>query len=239
MTVYDNNADKMSWMISAFNKASGNYGLLNYGWYFRSMDVDDWIVTPKIKGGAEVLKYFVKHDYVERYDVYVVKAPASGKAPTIDEIKATGEIVYKFDGTEKTKGTFVEREVDIKEHSKDDFFVVFHHRTTKDDDALLLALDDIQIGYKDNVSSDKKVAAKPSDEASVDLKQVVREGTKILKSGDFEDPYKAEAREQVPVEFGATNLPPLPRAKTPRRNSWAKPAPHRSHPENQIGRAHV
>ena len=218
MTVYDNNADKMSWMISAFNKASGNYGLLNYGWYFRSMDVDDWIVTPKIKGGAEVLKYFVKHDYVERYDVYVVKAPASGKAPTIDEIKATGEIVYKFDGTEKTKGTFVEREVDIKEHSKDDFFVVFHHRTTKDDDALLLALDDIQIGYKDNVSSDKTVAAKPSDEASVDLKQVVREGTKILKSGDFEDPYKAEAREQVPVEFGATDLPKLEKYEIVRNN---------------------
>ncbi|WP_120488231.1 T9SS-dependent choice-of-anchor J family protein [Bergeyella cardium] len=210
ITVIDANRDGNSWEITTKYPNSGQKGVANFSsGKTGDITVDDWLITPKIKSGAEVLKYYEKHFFKERYDVYVVPAPTSGNAPTIDEIKNTGSIVYKFDAG-YTSGDFKQNTVDIKQHTAQDFFVAFHHRTQKEDKGFYFALDDIQVGYRDRVSADKTPLANKKQSASVpisDLKNNANEDILILDTKP--DELLTVNSQGLPTEMGVLNLPTL------------------------------
>ncbi|WP_018676532.1 S8 family serine peptidase [Riemerella columbina] len=206
VTILDTNDDKKTWTITKSYANSGSYGVMNYSWYFTSYDSDDYLVTSKLRGGAEVLKYFVKYPYDERYDVYVVEAPASGNVPTVDEIKA-GQKVYALEASDR-KVKFTEMKLNIKEYAKKDFFIAFHHRTKKTDNSFYLALDDIEVGY-DNSAAGKSatsVGLKVTSNEVNDFKADYINAEKLVSSHDLEKPSVTTNNK---VTFGATNLPYL------------------------------
>ncbi|MDO4763246.1 MAG: S8 family serine peptidase [Flavobacteriaceae bacterium] len=164
MTSYDANNDGSVWEIGDVSKYKGEFGAISYSWLNDSFTADDWLVTPKLKKGAELLKYAVKHQFKERYDVYVVEAPESGKVPTVEEIKK-GHKVYSFEGDVLDSNFFV-REINIKNITSKDFFVAFHHRTQKEDEGFLLGIDDISVGYVNTPTQNSDTSEKTNNKTS-------------------------------------------------------------------------
>ncbi|MDY3363077.1 S8 family serine peptidase [Riemerella anatipestifer] len=214
MTVIDGNTDNQTWTISSATlfKNSGEYGVRSYSWFSGAIDADDYLVTPKLRKGAEVLKYAVKFPWPERYDVYVVEAPASGQAPTVEEIKA-GHKVHTFDATGK-EAVFATKEFNIKQYTDKDFFVAFHHRTQKADDAFYIALDDVEVGY-DNSPAAKSGASTSAERtllasSELDYKKVLLAGQKLVSDNMLrEDASKINNVSNPKMTFGITTLPYL------------------------------
>ncbi len=205
LTTYDGNGDGATWTQTT----SGYRGLgaLSYSWFFGAFDVDDWLVTPKLRAGAEELKYMIKHTYPERYDVYVVEAPDSGSVPTVEQLLA-GKKVLEFDATGK-QSTYAERKLNIKEHTGKDFFVAFHHRTRKADDGFRLELDEVEVGYNNAAATTGKVIEVKGDVASnvEDYKALVKGGERVVTSEDLVKPNDKPS--QVVGTFGLVNIPYL------------------------------
>lgn len=210
ITAVDANNDGINWFISEVTKNSGKYGAISYSWFYGGFDVDDFLISSKIRGGAEVLKYFYKFPYAERYDVYVVEAPASGDVPTVDEIKA-GHKVYSFEATGAQK-TFAENTINIKDVAQNDFYIAFNHKTTAADDGLYLAIDDIEVGY-DNSAAGRTGAKKDEvltteQSQGVDFKTEFKKAERLVSNEGLE---KASSRSVANPKktFGALNLPHL------------------------------
>ncbi|MEJ8582060.1 S8 family serine peptidase [Riemerella anatipestifer] len=214
MTIIDGNSDNKIWTASSFFKNNGEYGVRSYSWYVAggAVDVDDYLVTPKLRKGAEVLKYAIKHPWAERYDIYIVEAPASGQAPTVEEIKA-GHKIHTSEATEKIPA-FVTKEFNIKQYADKDFFVVFHHRTVKADNAFYVALDDVEVGY-DNSPAAKSGASTSAERtllasSELDYKKVLLAGQKLVSDNMLrEDANKTNNVSNSKITFGITTLPHL------------------------------
>ncbi|MBT0571966.1 S8 family serine peptidase [Riemerella anatipestifer] len=209
MTVIGQNSI-LDWYLTGVYKKSGEYGVRSYSWYVKSFDADNILITPKLRKGAEVLSFNVWHKYNERYDVYVVEAPASGNAPTAEEVKA-GHKVYTFEAT-GTNPTFKLESVNIKNYTNKDFFVAFHHRTKKDDNGFILALDDIEVGYDNSV--DGKVGATVgtqtlSKEALPDFKADFLKGDKLVTREMLLPETSLNSGIGSKVSFGISTVPHL------------------------------
>ncbi|MDO4224284.1 MAG: S8 family serine peptidase [Bergeyella zoohelcum] len=205
ITVINGNNDRYTWKITTQHKNSGSYGILSQSWNGKNFDVDDYLVTDKLRKDAEVLNYKVKHAFKERYDVYIVPAPESGVAPTKEEILA-GHKIYSFDGSVTGENYFINRNLNIKDYTSKDFFIAFHHRTKKEDNSYLLALDDIIVGY-DNTAS---IAAPQNENTTIatvndDDKTRLQKGELIA----FIDDDTKTSESNVKVEFATAVLPHL------------------------------
>ncbi|MBT0565145.1 T9SS type A sorting domain-containing protein, partial [Riemerella anatipestifer] len=139
-----------------------------------------------------------------------VEAPASGNAPTAEEVKA-GHKVYTFEAT-GTNPTFKLESVNIKNYTNKDFFVAFHHRTKKDDNGFILALDDIEVGYDNSV--DGKVGATVgtqtlSKEALPDFKADFLKGDKLVTREMLLPETSLNSGIGSKVSFGISTVPHL------------------------------
>ncbi|MDD1524142.1 S8 family serine peptidase [Riemerella anatipestifer] len=211
MTVIgDQGSSILDWNLTGVYKKSGEYGVRSYAWFMNPFDANSILITPKLRKGAEVLNFNVWHRYKERYDVYVVEAPASGNAPTAEEVKA-GHKVYTFEAT-GTNPTFKLESVNIKNYTNKDFFVAFHHRTKKDDNGFILALDDIEVGYDNSV--DGKVGATVgtqtlSKEALPDFKADFLKGDKLVTREMLLPETSLNSGIGSKVSFGISTVPHL------------------------------
>lgn len=158
----DEDGDNRNWGVTTYtpNVKSGKRGVISYSWNSetRAIDVNNWLVTTLIPKGAEQLSFWVKHDYKELYDVYVVrKENVAGNLPTLQEIKA-GTQVYDYT-TETAKKTFTNEVVDLKPFANSDIYIAFQHKSRKAQDGFTLALDDIEVGYNTTNSAAAKSQA--------------------------------------------------------------------------------
>ncbi|MCB4234127.1 choice-of-anchor J domain-containing protein [Kaistella anthropi] len=111
------------------------------------IDADNWMITDKLKKGSEILKFSAYAPFPEDVEVYVVPAPASGSAPTLDEVKAGHKVLdQRFENE-----NFEDVTVNIKSKTSSDFFLAFYHKTKKEADAWYLAVDDITLGYDNSL----------------------------------------------------------------------------------------
>lgn len=207
MTIIDANSDSFTWGISRGARNSGQYSLESKSWTRRTggLNCDDWILTPKLRSGAEILKYAAKHEFKERYDIYVVTAPDSGKVPTLEQIKA-GQKVYTFEAEEQSN-QFVSREVNIKDYTGKDFYIAFHHRTTKEDDAVALYIDDVILGYNNEIPV-KKSAVKENQDVSPKVKNeknISENGNKIIV--EEEKNSFGKAQNSIIEQYGIAQTP--------------------------------
>ncbi len=206
LTRIDGNGDGVSWSQTA--SGYKGKGLVSFSWFIQPFDVDDWLITPKLRSGAEVMKFMVRHRYPERYDVYLVEAPDSGEVPTVEQIKQ-GNKIHTFEATGALKD-YVAREFDIKDFTGKDFFVAFHHRTRKADDGLRIDIDELEVGYDNAISSASKSGNKEIQMQSVDFvdyKKIVKEGEKVLTNEEFSKPESFVAG--VKQTFGFVSVPRL------------------------------
>ncbi|MDO5616392.1 MAG: S8 family serine peptidase, partial [Cruoricaptor ignavus] len=149
MTVINESANATSWIMSS-QDASGNYYTMSLSWPLVTRNnTQNWLVTPKLRAGAEVLEYKIANPNPERYDIFVVEAPENGANLTTDMIRA-GHKILTEEGQE-TLNTFTPKSIDIREYTEKDFYVAFLHRTLLADNGYLLALDDIKVGYDNSI----------------------------------------------------------------------------------------
>lgn len=208
MKIIDANNDRNRWATSPNIGVSGTRGIFSRSWSIaaKAFSADDYLVLPKLRKGAEVLKYDVEHRQKERYDVYIVEAPASGLAPTVDEIKQ-GHKVYSFDASEWNR-RFVNREISIKDYTLKDFFVVFHHRTKKEDDGYNLVLDNISVGYDNTKKSGSKIANGDESNNELSVKELIAEGKVLVEEKDDVEKHILPQND-INVEFGVLDTPEL------------------------------
>ncbi|MEC5394295.1 T9SS-dependent choice-of-anchor J family protein [Bergeyella sp. RCAD1439] len=207
ITTVDHNSDGYRWLLTGYEKNSGQYAMMSYSYPYgtRGVDVDDWLITPRLRKGAEVLKFAYKNDYPERFDVYVVEAPADGSVPTVEQIRM-GAKVY----TNELKGAqprFATVSNNVKELVADkDFFVAFHHRTTKADMGFALYLDDIELGYENKES--KKTTSLVNEEVK-DSSEVLLKSAERLAHAVSDVEKSMTTAEPSPINFGITSYPRL------------------------------
>ncbi|MDO4225831.1 MAG: choice-of-anchor J domain-containing protein, partial [Bergeyella zoohelcum] len=137
--VFNDSTNDRAWEVDNFlganygaNKSS--YNAISFSWMDTPLTANHWLLSPKMNKGLELLQYSAYFPNPEKYDVYIVKAPTDGIKPTLEHIKA-GKIVYSSDPSEKVT-TFVNREIDISQHTQEDFYIAFHHKTTDQDNGL-------------------------------------------------------------------------------------------------------
>ena len=147
-TFQDEDGNTANWIMSKSASKTGTYGAASYSFSLTlgAYNVDNWMITGKIRSDVEQLKFWTKNEYKEQYEIWVVPAPASGNAPTLTEIKA-GKKVYDYAGIRGK--TMEEVVVDLEPANiTTDVFIAFHHKTRAKDDGYFLAIDDIEVGYK-------------------------------------------------------------------------------------------
>lgn len=153
---------------------------------FGNIDVDDWLVSSKLSAGAEVLKFLVKNLRPERYDIYIVpeSADANNEFPTLEEVKA-GHKVESYDPSPRTAGSNFEQKVlDISQYTQNgNFHIAFHHRTQKDDRGNMLILDNIEVGYVNELNQTQPddtpvVNSRPEEE--ITIAEAMQKGDKII-----------------------------------------------------------
>ncbi len=209
ITQIDEDNDTKKWIITSSYKNTGKYSALSYSWASNigAYNVNNWLITNKINKGAEKLKFWVKHDYKEQYDVYLVTAPASGKVPTLDEIKA-GSKVYDYTAATVNK-VFKEITVDISQKTASDFYLAFHHKSTVEDDGFLLAIDDISVGYDNsNVKENSIVSKDVISEQTTTILDGYKE--KALAGKVLLEELQSETKDGALIkEYGTTTFPLL------------------------------
>lgn len=210
MKIINANRDNQGWGWNATVGAGKTGATFSKSWTLgKAFTADDYLLTPKLKKGAEVLKFDVQHQYPERYDVYLIPAPDSGTFPTVDEIKA-GHKIYTFEGTEKSVN-FFKREIDITDFaSGKDFYIAFHHRTLQADNGFHLALDNIFVGYKNANVSGKMVEGNQKNTAVEDknYKDIFNEGKVLVASNDETKNESVMTSDHI-IEAGLINSPEL------------------------------
>lgn len=161
----DEDGDDKKWVLTTYSPYvhSGTKSILSYSWTSatNAIDVDNWFVTSKITQGAAQLSFWVKHNYNEKYDVYLVKkSDIAGTTPTLAEIKA-GAKVYDFTAPD-LREDFVNITADISAYQTSDMFLAFHHKSRVADDGFTLAIDDIEVGYDNRITNSQPDVLKPS-----------------------------------------------------------------------------
>lgn len=151
----DEDGDGKNWQMTTFaaNVKSGTRAMMSYSWDSTkgAIDVNNWFVTTPIAKGAEQLSFWVKNEYPELYDVYVVKKEnVKAAAPTLEEVKAGTKIYDYTSGTERPYENVV---VDLKEFNQSDIYLAFHHKSTKAQDGFILLIDDIEVGHNNKVTN--------------------------------------------------------------------------------------
>ena len=204
----DVNNDGRTWYVgrNPRNDKGGRNVLISKSWQHEALNVDDWFITPKLHQGAEILSYNIFSPYKERYDIYIV--PADGDTqPNVDTIKKGIKIEAVEDA--KTSG-FETKTIDIKPHTSKDFYVAFHHRTTKEDDGLHLILDDIKVGYNNEVASGQPAQSIVSGEKTkAELaKEAVQKG-RIITSEELKEAFENYSTNNNVKSYGITEFPHL------------------------------
>lgn len=207
ITQIDEDNDTKKWLITSAYKNTGKYSALSYSWAPAGpYNVSNWLITSKINKGAESLKFWVKHDWKEQYDVYLVSAPTSGQIPTLDEIKA-GSKVYDYTGATVNK-VFKEITVDISQKTANDFYLAFHHKSTVADDGFLLAIDDISVGYDNSNVKENSISKVVLSEEKVNILEGYKE--KALAGKILLEELPTEAKNEGLIkEFATTTFPKL------------------------------
>lgn len=181
-SIIDEDGDKRGWKIDnrTNNANTGSHSIYSESFHSgKFQNVSNWLSTGKVKAGAEILKFAKKNGYKERLDVYVVPAPASGNAPTLEEIKAAQKV---YSSVETTGNTYKEIKVDIKAHTHTDNYIVFHHKTQRADWGKTLYIDDIELSYNtDNITGNAFVPNEIRTLGVIDAARLV--GYEILKNG--------------------------------------------------------
>ncbi|MDO5615878.1 MAG: S8 family serine peptidase [Cruoricaptor ignavus] len=211
MRIIDNNNDRKTWRTSQNDKSSGANGAVSFSWERTSgaFDVDDWLITPKISAGAEILEFAMGHPLKERYDVFLVEAPEDGTVLTPELIRAGEKILS--DDAESVHSQFVLFTIDIKDFTNKDFHIAFLHRTKKEDDGFILALDDLKVGYKNSIS--KSVTEKNNTSFLEELGRLKSDfvsGNRLLTPKDFQLVENNHPNDDVIiVPFAITGNPKL------------------------------
>lgn len=150
--VIDANNDGNTFKINTQQAYEGRAALCCYNYDFNAreaVDMDDWAVLPKMPAGAEELKLAMKKGY-ERFDVYVVEADGD-RQPTAGDLEK-GHKILSGDGDD-TSWDWSSQTIDLAPYTSKDFYVAFHHRSTaKDAYALGFMVDDVTIGYRDELA---------------------------------------------------------------------------------------
>ncbi|MFB9121317.1 S8 family serine peptidase [Bergeyella porcorum] len=219
VTIINGGDERSTWVVQSLFSTTGN-GLMNQSWYlFDHIDTDDWFVSPRIRSGAELLTYSVAHRRFERYDVYIVEAE-EGREITPEYLK-TGHKVYSFDGKELTGsfGSFVKRKIDIKDYTGKDFYLAFHHRTKKEDEGYELAIDDILVGYDNEVATGKTTEEVRKTEKNVLMK--LQEAKELVSYKDVAAHIAApsEVSSHHKTTMAVLNLPRLTGYKVEKVNT--------------------
>lgn len=215
-TFYDENKDGKNWVVRAntvsgglsyIYSKTGTYGMVSYSYSGGlAIDADNWMITDKLKKGSEILKFSAYAPFPEDVEVYVVPAPASGSAPTLDEVKAGHKVLDQTFENEN----FEDVTVNIKSKTGSDFFLAFYHKTKKEADAWYLAVDDITLGYDNSLpatggaSKNAKKVVEQLNETKAEMKKV-KEG--ITLSAD--EKFVQNSQNSQPVTFAATKYPEL------------------------------
>ncbi|SDE56369.1 T9SS-dependent choice-of-anchor J family protein [Riemerella columbipharyngis] len=144
MKIIDNDDDGITWVLAGEQHAVGSSSWENAA----AVEKDDWLITPALKKGAEVVKFDVRHPRKERYEVYVM--PASAGELTADDILSKGHKVFSEEAV-TTNPSFKQLSADVHQYTGEDFYVAFRHNSkATDPDSSYLMLDNISVGYSDN-----------------------------------------------------------------------------------------
>lgn len=204
MTSINANSDGNNWevrKVDDFMATEDNFTAYSYSYRKgKAYTMDNWLITPKLRGGAETLKYSVRMQYKERYDVYIIPAPADGSVPNLNQLRA-GAKVYTYDGGKSAHNFFTES-FNIKNEAKNDFFIAFHHRTKDTDNSQDLVIDNIAVGYDNSIKAESKQIPERLAYQEIDYRE--RIGLRIPR---IESPVLAPQGEIFNKEFGMTNLP--------------------------------
>lgn len=123
---------------------AGNFSAYSESFFSgKFRNVSNWMITGKVKAGAEILKFWKKSAYKERLDIYLI--PATGGIPTLEQIK-TGQLIHS--SSEATGRNYKEVKIDISAHTNTEHYIAFHHKTRQTDRGKDLYIDDIVISYK-------------------------------------------------------------------------------------------
>lgn len=198
---------------------SGTYGAVSLSATDKEdIDADNWMITDKQKAGGEVLKFYAyaPDPYVESLEVYAVPAPASGQAPKLGDIKPEHKV---FDKSFKNKD-FELFSVDLKGKTDEDYFLAFYHKTKKEAGAFYLAIDDISIGYDNELPKGANYKKPVNEEA----KTATREDIEQIKKGNvlYEEIATQSANNEEIVAYAATNYPALVGYKVMKNNAELK-----------------
>lgn len=214
-TFIDENNDGKNWVVKGntvianspiIYAKTGTYGMVSYSYSGGAIDANNWMITDKLKKGSEVLKFSAYAPYPEDLEVYVVPAPASGKAPTLNEVKAGQKVL----DTQFENAAFEDVTIDLKSKTDTDFFVAFFHKTKKEADAWYLAIDDITLGYDNSVpatgtaSKSGKIVAEQTTTAKAEMAKV-KKGETLYE----EEKFVQSVQNDQPVTFAATSYPSL------------------------------
>lgn len=212
MATYNANDDALSWLWTYDTGVNKTGAIISFSWFFAPLDTDDWIVTPKLRAGAEVVKYMQKQLNPERYDVYVIPATGLKTHPTVDEIKKLGKVVYTNEmKTDFKSEVFKKITVDISKETPTDFYLAFHHRTKKEDRGLMLVFDDLMVGYKDSVyRTEAKESNSVKEDELTDMKLLGQiSKNPELAVTDFNPTLGKNAFNPPIVNFGVIDVPAL------------------------------
>ena len=154
VTLIDEDGDGNNWFIESIQNdvSSGKYSAKSLSKFRQNdntqatRDIKDWIITKKIRAGAEELSFDVKSYFQERFKVYVIPA---NKMPTINlqAIKNYGNVIYNFTGGESFK-EFKRLSFDLSQFKNQDIYVAILHNTRKTDQGSSLIIDNLQVGFK-------------------------------------------------------------------------------------------
>lgn len=210
-TFQDEDSNPANWQTTTLSTAvkTGKYGIASYSWSLAldAYDVDNWMITGKVRSDVEQLKFWSKNRYKEQYEIFVVPAPASGNAPTLAEIKA-GTKVYDFAGVQGD--AMKEVVVDLAPANiTTDVFIAFHHKTRAVDNGYYLAIDDINVGYK--AIAPAGIGTSPADDILTEYENLPELDKEKMKSGKylFVEPTYVYPIVGEKITYTATTYPQL------------------------------
>ncbi|MBV7441780.1 S8 family serine peptidase [Weeksellaceae bacterium TAE3-ERU29] len=191
ITLFDEDGDGKNWEIesSEENVSQGKYSAKSMSWFKedkeRNRDVKNWLVTEKIKSGAEQLKLDVKSYYTERFKIYIIPSDKITGDISVNKIKDNGDVIFDFDGTEKLID-FKTMFFDIKKYQTTDIYIAILHYTKKEDSSLELIIDNLEVGFKnvENVSKESEKSDEKKDEKKTESVKESFEN-QLLKKENF------------------------------------------------------
>lgn len=210
MVSYNANDDFLRWFWLKEVGVNGSGAIGSYSWFFDPLDSDDWIVTPKLRAGAEVIKYMQQKVNPERYDVYVIPATGLTTHPTVEQIRKNGKIVYNDElKVDFTPEVYHKISIDISKETSTDFYLAFHHRTRKADGGFVLILDDLMVGYNNSTyTTEAAITNSEKKDTVVDMKQLgqISKNPKLAVT-DFNPTKDVKAFNPPIVSFGVVDVP--------------------------------